>query len=100
MADAYGLDADKVRNIKITGNDYGNCASDGSNTLAINADGALKIDWTNCPISEDSIRGIAREEMQEEIRTRDIELNELRAQQENLSPIQILRKKVYSWLNS
>ena len=89
--------SDDVKNIKITGGNYGEVTADGSNVLAINTNGELKIDWTNCPISEDSIRGIAKEEAKEVLR---LKTKELQQELDNDTPIRILRRKVQDWLRS
>jgi len=81
--------------MRIVGNDgYGNAAS---NAMQVNSDGAIKIDWTNCPISEDSIRGMAKEEAKDVLR---LKTKELQQELDNDTPIRILRRKVQDWLRS
>lgn len=74
--------------------------TDGSgngNLAAINADGALKVDWTDCPLTEESMKALAREEAKEVLR---LKTKELKEELDEESPIRRLRRKVTDWLNS
>jgi len=98
MAADYIRTSEGSGNVKITGNEYGTISEDGSNALSINTDGAIKIDWDNCPITEDSIRSIAKEEAKDMVEEQKFMWQAQQASNE--SPIEIMRRKVMDWLRS
>jgi len=71
--------------------------SGGMNAISINNDGALKIDWSDCPMTEDTFRAIAKEEAKDVLR---LKTKELKEELDNDSPIRIMRRKVTEWLRS